>query len=119
MAQCLCAEGGHGPGGPEIRRTPQFARKTGESQRTVDLAPGILDGVRGFMKGSESAFVLDGGEATPAATYGYSQADCTWRDLPAWLKGKGVTQQKTIHALRKEADSSVGNVPTQRGFGSD
>ena len=90
-----------------IRRTPHFEPKTEESQRTVDLAPAALDVLRGFMKGSESAFLLEGGEANPAATYGYYRADCTWRDLHAWLKGKGVTQQKAIHALRKESGSLV------------
>jgi integrase len=34
-------------------------------------------------------------------------ADCTWRRLHAWLKDKGVSQQKAIHALRKESGSLV------------
>ena len=90
-----------------IRRTPYFEPKTEESQRTVDLAPGVLDVLRAFKQGNKSEFVLEGGDANPAATYGYYRADCTWRELHAWLKGKGVTQQKAIHAMRKESGSLV------------
>jgi len=91
----------------QIRRTEHFEPKTEESQRTVDVAPEVLDVLRSFTKGSESEFVLAGGDANPAAMYDYYRADCTWRDLHAWLKGKGVKQQKAIHALRKESGSLV------------
>ena len=90
-----------------IRRTEHFEPKTEESQRTVDVPPAVLDVLRGFKKDSTSEFVLDGGAANPAATYDYYRADCTWRRLHAWLKDKGVTQQKAIHALRKESGSLV------------
>jgi integrase len=90
-----------------IRRTEYFEPKTEESQRTVDLAPAVLDILRGFKEGSQSEFVLDGGDANPAATYDYYRADCTWRDLHAWLKAHGVLQQKAIHYLRKESGSLV------------
>lgn len=90
-----------------IRRTEHFEPKTEESQRTVDVPPAVLDVLRGFKKDSTSEFVLDGGAANPAATYDYYRADCTWRRLHAWLKDKGVSQQKAIHALRKESGSLV------------
>lgn len=90
-----------------IRRTEHFEPKTDESQRTIDLAPGVRDVLRTFKEGNKSEFVLDGGDANPAATYGYYRADSTWRRLHAWLKDKGVTQQKAIHALRKESGSLV------------
>ncbi len=90
-----------------IRRTEHFEPKTEESQRTIDLAPGVRDVLRAFQAADQSEFVLDGGAANPAATYGYYRADSTWRRLHAWLKGKGVTQRKAIHALRKESGSLV------------
>ena len=90
-----------------IRRTEYFEPKTEESQRVVDLAPAVLDILRGFKEGSQSEFVLDGGDANPAATYDYYRADCTWRELHAWLKSHGILQQKAIHALRKESGSLV------------
>lgn len=90
-----------------IQRTPHFEPKTEESRRTIDLAPKVLDILRTIKEGNNSEFVLDGGPANPAATYSYYRADCTWRELHAWLKGKGVTQRKAIHALRKESGSLV------------
>lgn len=90
-----------------IRRTEHFEPKTEESQRTVDLAPPVLAVLRGFKDRSESEFVLEGGDANPAASYDYYRADWTWRKLHAWLKGKGILQQKAIHALRKESGSLV------------
>ena len=66
--------------------------------------------LRSFTKGSESEFVLAGDDANPAAMYDYYRADCTWRDLHTWLKGKGVKQQKAIHALRKASGSLVASV---------
>jgi integrase len=90
-----------------IRRTPYFEPKTEESQRNIDLAPEAIDVLRSFKKGNRSEFVLDGSEANPAATYDFYRCDCTWRDLNAWLRKKGVRQRKAIHALRKESGSLI------------
>ncbi len=90
-----------------IRRTAHFEPKTEESQREIDLAPEALDVLRPFKKGSTSEFVLEGAQPNPAATYDYYRCDCLWRDLNAWLRGKGVRQQKAIHALRKESGSLI------------
>jgi len=91
----------------EVRRTAHFEPKTEESQRMIDLAPEALDVLRPFKKGSTSEFVLEGAQPNPAATYDYYRCDCLWRDLNAWLRGKGVRQQKAIHALRKESGSLI------------
>jgi integrase len=90
-----------------VRRTAHFEPKTEESQRMIDLAPEALDVLRSFKKGSTSEFVLDGAQPNPAATYDYYRCDCIWRNLNAWLRGKGVRQQKAIHALRKESGSLI------------
>jgi len=90
-----------------IRRTVYFEPKTEESQRMIDLAPEAIDVVRSYKKGSQSEFVLDGSEANPSATYDYYRCDCLWRDLNAWLRGKGVRHRKAIHALRKESGSLI------------
>jgi integrase len=93
-----------------IRRTVYFEPKTEESQRDIDLAPEAIDVLRSFKKGSTSEFVLDGAQPNPAATYDYYRCDCIWRDLNAWLRGKGVRQQKAIHSLRKESGSLIASV---------
>ena len=90
-----------------IRRTACFEPKTEESQRMIDMAPEALDVLRRFKKGSTSEFVLDGAQPNPNATYDYYRCDCIWRDLNAWLRRKGVRQQKAIHALRKESGSLI------------
>ncbi len=90
-----------------VRRTVYFEPKTEESQRNIDLAPEAIDVLRSFKKDSKSEFVLDGSDANPAATYDFYRCDCTWRDLNAWLREKGLRQQKAIHALRKESGSLI------------
>lgn len=91
----------------QIRRTAHFEPKTEESQRDIDLSPEALDFLRGFMKGSRSEFVLEGGDPRPEATYDYYRCDATWRDLHDWLRAKGVRDKKAIHSLRKESGSLI------------
>jgi integrase len=90
-----------------IRRTAFFEPKTEESQRDIDLAPAALDVLRPFKAGSQCAFVLAGSDPHPAATYDFYRCDCTWRDLNAWLRAKGIHQTKAIHSLRKESGSLI------------
>ena len=91
----------------DVRRSEWFEPKTEESQRTIDLAPEAVTVLRSFKKGVASEFVLTGGKPHPSATYDYYRCDNTWRDLNAWLRKKGVRQQKAIHALRKESGSLI------------
>ena len=94
-----------------IHRTAYFEPKTEESQRQIDLIPEALEVLRSFKPGANSEdageFVLVGSEARPASTYDFYRCDSTWRDLNIWLRGKGVTQRKAIHALRKESGSLI------------
>lgn len=90
-----------------VRRTPYFEPKTEESERLIDLAPTAVEVLRGFKNGCTSEFVMQGGDANPSASYGYYRCDCTWRDLIAWLKGKGVTARTAVHSLRKESGSLI------------
>lgn len=90
-----------------IRRTEYFEPKTEESERMIDLAQSAVAVIRSFKKGSTSHFVLEGGEANPAANWDYYRADKMWRELNAWLKRKGVRHRKAIHSLRKESGSLI------------
>lgn len=90
-----------------IRRTPHFEPKTEESQRDIDLAPAAVEVLRSLKAGSESEFVLDGGEPDPAATWPYYRANGTWRKLIDWLRSKGVSQRNAVHVLRKESGSLI------------
>jgi len=90
-----------------IRRTAHFEPKTEESQRMIDLAPAAVEVLRTFKSGGKSEFVLVGGEPHPSATWPYYRCNCTWRELIAWLKSKGVTQRNAVHTLRKESGSLI------------
>ncbi len=90
-----------------VRRTAFFEPKTEEAVRTIDLAPEAVDVLRSLKSWSESEFVLKGSDPDPTATYDFYRCDCTWRDLNAWLRGKGVTDRKAIHSLRKESGSLI------------
>ena len=90
-----------------VRRTEHFEPKTEESQRSIDLPSEILDVLRSFKQGSESVFVLDGGDSNPSATWPFYRANCTWRKLIAWLQSKGVSQRNAVHTLRKESGSLI------------
>jgi integrase len=90
-----------------VRRTAYFEPKTEESQRAVDLASDAVDILRSFKQGNDSEFLLAGAAPNPAATYDYYRCDCTWRELNAWLRAKGVRQKKAIHSLRKESGSLI------------
>lgn len=94
-------------GGIQVRRTPYFEPKTEESQRVIDLPPEAVEVLRSFKKGKKPEFVLEGADPNPGATYDYYRCDCTWRELHAWLRRKGVRQHKAIHALRKESGSLI------------
>ena len=90
-----------------VRRTPYFEPKTDESQRVIDLPQDVVDVIRSYKSTSSSAFVMNGADANPEASYGYYRCDCTWRFLIAWLKKKGVKQRTAIHTLRKESGSLI------------
>ncbi|MGH7996700.1 MAG: tyrosine-type recombinase/integrase [Opitutaceae bacterium] len=94
-------------GSIHVRRTAFFEPKTEESQRVIDLAPAAVDVLRPFKDGSNSEFVLDGGDPDPTATWPYYRCNATWRKLIAWLQGKGVSERNAIHTLRKESGSLI------------
>ncbi len=90
-----------------VRRTEFFEPKTEESQRVIDLVPEAMAVIRSYKEGSDGKFVLNGAEPNRASTYDYYRCDCTWRELHAWLREKGVRDKKAIHSLRKESGSLI------------
>lgn len=90
-----------------VRRTAFFEPKTEESQRVIDLAPEAVALLQSFKDRGEGKFVLTGADPNPDSTYDYYRCDCTWRDLHAWLRAKGVRDKKAIHSLRKESGSLI------------
>jgi integrase len=96
-----------------IYRTLFFEPKTEESQRTVDLAASALEVLSVFKKGSSSTFVLTGAEPNPLATYDYYRCDCTWRDLNAWLRGKGLPNERRFILCGRKA---VRSLPRTMGY---
>lgn len=90
-----------------VRRTEFFEPKTEESQRVIDLVSEAMAVIQSFKDGSDGKFVLNGAEPNRASTYDYYRCDCTWRELHAWLRKRGVRDKKAIHSLRKESGSLI------------
>jgi len=86
--------------------TGRYAQPDGE-HHGPHLGGEALNLLRRFNKGNASEFVLTGAAPIPSATYDYYRCDCTWREHNAWLRAKGVRQQKAIHSLRKASGSLI------------
>lgn len=89
-----------------VKRTQFFDPKTEESQREIDI-PDRFAAALAYFKESGGRFVLRGRAPKPKVLYQYYRAETTWRKLNAWLKKKGVSAQKAVHALRKESGSLI------------
>ncbi len=91
-----------------ITVTEHFKPKTEDSEDFVEVDAELLDELRGFMKGSESPFVLNS-HLPPRAGLDrqYYRCQAVFKHLTAWLRGKGVRTHKPIHTLRKEFGSQV------------
>jgi integrase len=89
-----------------VRRTQYFNVKTEESERDIDLPAGVMDVLMSF-RGAKPHFVLEGNAPRPNSEWYHYRAEPTWRRLIAWLRSKGITEQKAVHVLRKESGSLI------------
>ncbi len=100
-------------GSIRIETTEHFQPKTKDGEREIDLSPQAVEILRTFkaMPDPDPVFVLSGGQAKPSAKYQFYRADCaphqTWAKLTEWLSAKGVTAEKPIHQLRKQAGAFI------------
>jgi integrase len=89
-----------------IERTAHFAPKTEDAAADVDMDPELVEILRGLRAHASGDFYLESPlPPRPDARFAYYRAARTFDALNAWLRSKGITAQKALHELRKEAGS--------------
>lgn len=92
-----------------IEDTEARRLKSRDSAGDVDMDPETCAIFRGFhARAKDRRFVLEEGErSVPRGKTCRYRSDSTQRRLLSWLRGKGVTDRKPIHTLRKEIGSII------------
>jgi len=81
--------------------------KSEDSENWVHAEKELLDILRGYRARAKGPFVIESErEPRPGADYFY-RAEKAFQTLNEWLKGKGVSDRKPLHTLRKEAGTLV------------
>jgi hypothetical protein len=95
----------------EVKETPYFKPKSKE-MRTISVEPVLFSAIEAIMGRHVSPFIVSGrlpkryedGSAPKNIVY---RCDQHHRDLAAWLRAKGIKDEKPCHLLRKEFGSYV------------
>lgn len=91
-----------------IAPTEFFRTKSEDSQRSVWIAPEVLGIFKRYCEQASSRFVLESAvRPTTGKSYAHYRCQATFDKLIAWLRSKGVTGEKPLHALRKEFGSLI------------
>ena len=93
-----------------IERTEYFQPKNEDSAAEVDIAPELVEILRGFMTKAQGEFVLQSENPpryhTSRTNY---RGERDFESLYGWLAEKGLSAQKKLHELRKECGSVIAN----------
>jgi integrase len=93
-----------------IERTEYFQPKSEDSAAEVDVAPELVEILRGFKKEAEGKFVIESENPpryhTSRTNY---RGERDFEALYAWLAGKGLSARKKLHELRKECGAVIAN----------
>ncbi len=93
-----------------IERTEYFQPKSEDSAAEIDVAPELVEILRGFRATAKGEFVIES-ENPPR----YHTSRCNYRAereftaIYAWLAGKGLSARKKLHELRKECGAVIAN----------
>jgi integrase len=89
--------------------TTEFgATKTSTSERTIDVAPSIMEIFKKYRAVERGSFVIISDVTPrPGATYHHYRCNRHFKHLVQWLRVHGVTRRNAIHELRKEYGSRV------------
>ena len=92
-----------------VTATEFFRTKSEDSQRSVWIAPEVLQIFKGYReRAGASRFVLESTvQPTTGKAYAHYRCAQTFDKLIAWLRSKGVSGEKPLHALRKEFGSLI------------
>jgi integrase len=94
-----------------VETTEHGRTKSADSEADVDVDPGLLEILKSYMPkpGKGSPFVIKSPvkPRPQAASYHHYRCGREFRELIAWLHGKGIKARNALHALRKEFGSQV------------
>src|SRR5262249_50396039 len=94
-----------------IETTEFGGTKSHDSENDVDVDPGLLEILKGFMPtpGQGSPFVVQSAvKPRPNATsYHHYRCDRLFKDTVEWLRDKGIEARNALHSLRKEFGSQI------------
>jgi integrase len=94
-----------------IETTEHGGTKSTESEADVDVDPGLLEILKGYMPkpGKGSIFVIESPVKPRPQSVKNHHYRCNrlFKQLVEWLRGKGVKSRNALHSLRKEFGSQI------------
>lgn len=94
-----------------VEITEHGSTKSAESEADVDVDPGLLAILKTYLPkpGKGSPFVIESSvEARPQSIKNHHyRCNRSFKQLVAWLRGKGLKSRNALHALRKEFGSQI------------
>ena len=83
--------------------------KTERSEDSVDVHPSVMGILMGYRSQSTDVFVVESHMSSRIGPASYHHYRCYrhFRKLSAWLRSKGIDDQKPLHSLRKEFGSEI------------
>ena len=91
-----------------IQETKFFKPKSEDSADDVELEPELVQLFEELKELSRGDFVIESSrKPTESVSYDRIRAEPVFADLYAWLREKGITENKPLHTLRKEFGSMI------------
>lgn len=94
-----------------VETTEHGSTKSAESEADVDVDPGLLEILKTYLPkpGKGSPFVIESPvEARPQSVRNHHyRCNRSFKELVAWLRGKGIKSRNALHSLRKEFGSQI------------
>ena len=81
--------------------------KSEDSEDWVCADPELIEIFRGYRAKAKGEFVIESDRKPRPEREYYYRADRSFHTLYDWLKGKGISDQKPLHTLRKEAGTLI------------
>jgi hypothetical protein len=91
----------------EIKATRYFQAKSEDSYGKVQVEPELIEAFRGYRARSSGDFVIESDRPAKLASWNRYRCQPHFKALIAWLRAKGIEDDKPIHTLRKEFGSAI------------
>jgi Integrase len=94
-----------------VETTEHGGTKSAESEADVDVDPGLLEILKGYMPkpGKGSPFVIESTVEPRPQSFKNHHYRCNrlFKEAVTWLRGKGLKSRNAFHSLRKEFGSQI------------